>query len=123
MLFNIQILLSLELDVVAIIPTSSCNRKEIVKLLCSSRLGHHVGNRFSPLQIMCGFLVRRRCRFILVDFDEHKLRVILLVLQDVKPSNAGLECRIASILQRGLFEGKLCSRFGLDRDVNCSPLN
>jgi hypothetical protein len=63
--------------------------------------------------------VCRRCRSILVDFDDHELRVVFLVLQEVKTINAGLHCRFVSILQRGLFEGLLHSRFGLDRDMNC----
>jgi hypothetical protein len=69
-------------------------------------------------------LVRCRCNLIFENFNEDKCCVILLMIlqDDVKASHAGLQYRVANILQRGLCESLLCSRFGLDRDIHCNRL-
>jgi hypothetical protein len=68
-------------------------------------------------------LVRCRCNFILENFNDDQCCVIMLILQDdVKASDARLQCRVANVLQGGLCESLLCSRFGLDRDVHYTRL-
>jgi len=89
------------------------------ELLRPTGFRHHVRYRFPPLKVVRSVLVRRRGFSSFVNFDEHELRFVVLVLQHVEASDPRFLGRFPRVLQRRLPERVFGARLRLDEDVDC----
>jgi len=109
----------LQFDTRRVVPTLRRRGKKIVKFACRPRFRHHIGYSFAPFVVVCCLLVRHGSLVgVFVDLYQYKLRGIILVLQDIKPSDTFFLGRIARVLERGLFESFFRTRFNFDKDVD-----
>jgi hypothetical protein len=92
----------------------------VFKFDAVTRFGHHGFHRFTPGEIMLGFLVPSRSFRIPIGFHQHESGWVVLLLDDVESSYAGFLNTVARIFQCGCFKCFHLVFFDVNKYVNDS---